>query len=176
MEQLLAATIDAALAAGAVTPASLTRVTIDTTVRPKAIGFPTDSRLDHRGCEILVRRAAKHGVRLRQSYHRLGNRALRVAALDRIGDEAADEIVRKTVQAAKEGDRQARELVLRRVWPRRTGSRPVAFALPPVSGPAELVEAHARVIAAVSAGTLTPGKGRRADQPAERTPTHGHPE
>jgi IS5 family transposase len=79
MERLLAATIEAALAAGAVKPASLTRVTIDTTVQPKAIAFPTDSRLYHRGREILVRLAAKHGIRLRQSYHRLGKRAWRLA-------------------------------------------------------------------------------------------------
>jgi transposase, IS5 family len=79
MERLLAATIDAALAAGVTKPASLTRVTIDTTVQPKAIAFPTDSRLYNRGREILVRLAAKYGIRLRQSYHRLGKRALRLA-------------------------------------------------------------------------------------------------
>jgi|SRR4051812_12757223 IS5 family transposase len=79
MEQLLAATIDAAVDGGAVKPSSLERVTVDTTVQPKAIAFPTDSRLYHRGREILVRLAGKHGIRLRQSYHRLGKRALRLA-------------------------------------------------------------------------------------------------
>ena len=79
MERLLAATVEAALAAGAVKRVSLERVTVDTTVQPKAIAFPLDSRLYHRGREILVRLAAKHGVKLRQSYHRLGKRALRLA-------------------------------------------------------------------------------------------------
>jgi transposase, IS5 family len=79
MERLLAATVEAALASGAVKPSSLERVTVDTTVQPKAIAFPLDSRLYHRGREILVRLAAKHGVKLRQSYHRLGKRALRLA-------------------------------------------------------------------------------------------------
>lgn len=79
MEQLLAATVEAALSAGAVKPSSLERVTVDTTVQPKAVAFPLDSRLYHRGREILVRLAAKHGVKLRQSYHRLGKRALRLA-------------------------------------------------------------------------------------------------
>jgi IS5 family transposase len=79
MERLLAATIDAAVDGGAVKPSSFERVTIDTTVQPKAIAFPTDSRLYHRGREILVRLAARHGVKLRQSYHRLGKRALRLA-------------------------------------------------------------------------------------------------
>jgi IS5 family transposase len=79
MERLLAATVEAALASGAAKPSSLERVTVDTTVQPKAIAFPLDSRLYHRGREILVRLAAKHGVKLRQSYHRLGKRTLRLA-------------------------------------------------------------------------------------------------
>ena len=45
MEQLLAATIEAALAAGVVKPSSLERVTVDTTVQPKAIAYPLDSPL-----------------------------------------------------------------------------------------------------------------------------------
>jgi IS5 family transposase len=79
MERLLAATIQAALAADAVKASSLERVTVDTTVQPKAIAFPLDSRLYHRGREILVRLAAKHGIRLRQSYQRLAKRALCLA-------------------------------------------------------------------------------------------------
>ena len=74
MELLLAATIEAALAAGVVKPSSLERVTVDTTVQPKAIAYPVDSRLYDRGREILVRLAAKHGIKLRQSYRRLANR------------------------------------------------------------------------------------------------------
>ena len=38
--------------------------------------FPTDARLMNRGREILVRLAKKHGVRLRQSYARVGKFAL----------------------------------------------------------------------------------------------------
>src|SRR5690242_11915066 len=41
MERLLAATVEAALASGAVKPSSLERVTVDTTVQPKAIAFPS---------------------------------------------------------------------------------------------------------------------------------------
>jgi transposase, IS5 family len=79
MEQLLAATIDAALTAGVVKPSSLERVTVDTTVQPKAIAYPLDSRLYNRGRETLVRLAAKHGIKLRQSYQRLAKRSLRLA-------------------------------------------------------------------------------------------------
>ena len=67
MERLLAATVEAALAAGAVKPTSLERVTVDTTVQPKAIAHPLDSRLYNRGREILVRLAARHGLELRQT-------------------------------------------------------------------------------------------------------------
>jgi len=51
-------------------------VVIDTTVQEKAITFPTDAKLMHRARERLVRLAKRHGVRLRQSYVRVGKRAL----------------------------------------------------------------------------------------------------
>jgi transposase, IS5 family len=57
MELLLSATVDAAVRAGAVKPSSLERVTVDSTVQPKAVAFPLDSRLYNRGREILVRLA-----------------------------------------------------------------------------------------------------------------------
>ncbi len=61
---------------GAAKPADFTRVIVDTTVQPKAIAFPTDAKLLHRARELLVRLAHRHGVRLRQSYTRLGKIAL----------------------------------------------------------------------------------------------------
>ena len=79
MEVLLKATIEAGLDGGVVAPKELERVTVDTTVQPKAVAHPSDARLYHRGREILVRLAAKHGLGLRQSYARLGKRALRKA-------------------------------------------------------------------------------------------------
>ncbi len=79
MEVLLKATIEAGLDGGVVAPKDLERVTVDTTVQPKAVAHPSDARLYHRGREILVRLAAKHGLGLRQSYARLGKRALRKA-------------------------------------------------------------------------------------------------
>jgi IS5 family transposase len=80
IELLLQATIAAATQAEAVKSQSLERVSVDTTVQPKAIAHPLDSRLYHRGREILVRLARRHGVALRQSYARLGKRALRLAS------------------------------------------------------------------------------------------------
>jgi transposase, IS5 family len=45
----------------------LKRVTVDTTVQPKAITFPTDAKLLHAAIKGLNRLANKHGVRLRQT-------------------------------------------------------------------------------------------------------------
>lgn len=75
MERLLAETVRAGLETGAVRPSSLERVSVDTTVQPKAIAHPLDSRLYHRALEILVRQAKRAGIRLRQSYLRLARRA-----------------------------------------------------------------------------------------------------
>jgi IS5 family transposase len=45
-------------------------------VQEKAVTFPTDAKLIHRARERLVRLAKKKGVRLRQSYARVGKIAL----------------------------------------------------------------------------------------------------
>jgi IS5 family transposase len=73
---LLQESLATATRAGAAKPADFTKVVVDTTVQPKAVAFPTDARLMHRARERLVRLANKHGVALRQSYQRVGKRAL----------------------------------------------------------------------------------------------------
>ena len=80
LEVLLAESLAAAQRGGAVQEKHLRRVTIDTTVMPKAVTHPTDSKLLHRGIEMLVRLARRHGVALRQSYLRVAKRAKREAA------------------------------------------------------------------------------------------------
>jgi IS5 family transposase len=80
LEVLLAESLAAAQRGGAVEEKHLRRVTIDTTVQPKAVTHPTDSKLLQRGIEILVRLARRHGIRLRQSYLRVAKRARREAA------------------------------------------------------------------------------------------------
>jgi IS5 family transposase len=60
-------------------PRSLKRVTVDTTVQPKAITFPTDAKLLHAAIKGLNRLASKHGVQLRQSYLRIAKRAAMMA-------------------------------------------------------------------------------------------------
>jgi IS5 family transposase len=72
---LLAATIQAGLATGTVRPSSLERVSLDTTVQPKAITHPTDAKLDFKALLALVRQAKKCGLTLRQTHTRLAKRA-----------------------------------------------------------------------------------------------------
>lgn len=73
---LLQESLAVATRSGAAKPADFRQVIIDTTVQEKAIAFPTDAKLMHRARERLVRLAKQHGVRLRQSYARVGQIAL----------------------------------------------------------------------------------------------------
>jgi IS5 family transposase len=73
---LLQESLATATRTGALRPADLSKVIVDTTVQPKAVAFPTEAKLKHRARERLVRLAKKHGVKLRQSYARVGKRAL----------------------------------------------------------------------------------------------------
>jgi IS5 family transposase len=73
---LLQESLAVATRSGAAKPADFRQVIIDTTVQEKAIAFPTDARLMHRARERLVRLAEQTGVRLRQSYARVGKLAL----------------------------------------------------------------------------------------------------
>lgn len=73
---MLKLTIQAGLLTQTIQPASLETVNVDTTVQEKAIAFPTDSRLYHKARGALVRQAKKAGIPLRQSYERLGKKAL----------------------------------------------------------------------------------------------------
>jgi transposase, IS5 family len=77
LELLLAETLRVAMRTKAVTPQACERVTVDTTVQTKAVAHPTDSHLLMRGIEWLGRLAKKHGIKLRQSFLRLGRQARR---------------------------------------------------------------------------------------------------
>jgi IS5 family transposase len=70
IEELLAATIEAAKRAGVVKASSVKRVIVDTTVMPKAIAHPTDSRLLERCGEHLLKAVARHGLKRRHNYYR----------------------------------------------------------------------------------------------------------
>jgi transposase, IS5 family len=79
LELLLAESLRVAHKTGALRSKDLKRVTVDTTVQPKNISFPTDAKLLHAAIKGLNRLANKHGVRLRQSYLRVAKRAAMMA-------------------------------------------------------------------------------------------------
>src|SRR6201989_569539 len=79
LDLLLAESLRLAHEAVALRTRDLKRVTVDTTVQPKAITFPTDAKLLHAAIKGLNRLAHKCGVRLRQSYLRIAKRAAMMA-------------------------------------------------------------------------------------------------
>jgi transposase, IS5 family len=79
LELLLAESLRVAHESGALRTRDLARVTVDTTVQPKATAFPTDAKLLHAAIRGLNRLAVKHGVRLRQSYLRVAKHAAMMA-------------------------------------------------------------------------------------------------
>jgi IS5 family transposase len=79
LDVLLAESLRVAHATGALRTRDLAKLTVDTTVQPKNIAFPTDARLMHAAVVMLGRLAKKHDVRLRQSYARLAKRAALMA-------------------------------------------------------------------------------------------------
>jgi IS5 family transposase len=76
LEVLLKETLDTARREKLLTKNHLARVNMDTTVQEKNIAFPTDARLYHKMRVRLVREAKRRGIKLRQTYKRLGKQAL----------------------------------------------------------------------------------------------------
>ena len=79
LELLLAESLRVAHGSGALRPRDLARVTVDTTVQPKNITFPTDAKLLQAALNGLNRLARRHGVRVRQSYLRVAKRSAMMA-------------------------------------------------------------------------------------------------
>jgi IS5 family transposase len=79
LDILLAETLRVAHDAGALKKSDLARVTVDTTVQPKNITFPTDAKLLLVAIEQLNKLAREHGVKLRQSYIRVARNAAMMA-------------------------------------------------------------------------------------------------
>jgi IS5 family transposase len=76
LQALLQESLAVAVKTEAIEPSDLNRIIVDTTVQPKNVMFPTDARLLNRAREILVRAAKRCGIKLRQSYARVGKFAL----------------------------------------------------------------------------------------------------
>jgi Family of unknown function (DUF5681) len=73
-----------------------------------------------------------------------------------LADEA-EAIGRKAIEMAIAGDLAAIRLCMDRLAPVHR-DEPVAFGLPPIEKPADIVAATASIVAAVSAGELTPSQ------------------
>jgi len=76
IEKMLGETLETAKRGKLLQKSHMERVNVDTTVQEKAIAFPTDARLYDKARRVLVRAADERGVKLRQSYPRLGKKAL----------------------------------------------------------------------------------------------------
>src|SRR5262247_641174 len=76
LQALLQESLSVARKTAAIKPSDLNCVIVDTTVQPKNVMFPTDARLLNRARETLVRLAKRYGIKLRQSYARVGRFAL----------------------------------------------------------------------------------------------------
>ena|SRR5579884_2767574 len=87
-----------------------------------------------------------------------GARNKATVAIEAMLEGRAEAIGDKLVEAALAGDATALRLAVERLAPVRRG-RPVRFALPPLKTAAELPDALAAVITAVSRGELTPEEG-----------------
>ncbi len=88
----------------------------------------------------------------------LGSRNTVNLMLDQLAEGGAETMVRKMIEAAGEGDRVAARLVLNRIWSAPRG-RAIQIELPEIRTPADLLDAHAAVAAAVGAGRLTTQDG-----------------
>ncbi len=79
LEELLKATIDAAVQMKAIEPEELQRVIVDTTVQEKAIAHPVDSRLLEIARHKVVSAAKQAGIGLKQTYAKEGKTLRRKA-------------------------------------------------------------------------------------------------
>jgi IS5 family transposase len=76
LERILSMTVSVAVEVGVVSKKELESVIADTTVMPKNIEFPTDTKLLEKARVKMVKLAEKHGVPLRQNYNLIAPRLL----------------------------------------------------------------------------------------------------
>jgi IS5 family transposase len=77
LEIILAMTVSVAVSSGTIRKKELSSVSVDTTVMPKNITHPTDSKLLERSRLRLVKLAKKHGIELRQNYNLVSKKLIR---------------------------------------------------------------------------------------------------
>ena len=80
-----------------------------------------------------------------------GSRNKTTLAVEALLDGEAEELTRKAIELAKEGDLTALRLCLERIVPARK-DRPVVFALPDLETAGDAVKAWAAIMEAVASG------------------------
>ena len=88
-----------------------------------------------------------------------GSKNAAIAALDAIGEESAQDLIRSVVANALDGDTAAARIILDRAWPVRKG-RPVSFVMPKVTTAADTAKALSGVLEAVANGLLSIEEGQ----------------
>ncbi len=88
-----------------------------------------------------------------------GTRNRATMAAQALLDGEAEQIIRKCVELAKDGDTTALRLCLERLLPPRK-ERPVDVEVPPIEKPEDAVSAMTAITAAVARGDLTPGEAQ----------------
>jgi hypothetical protein len=84
----------------------------------------------------------------------LGSRNRALAWLDRIGLDAASDILAAVTARAKAGDPECARLILSRVWPPVRG-RPVSLQLPRIASVRDVTKALAAITGAAAEGRIT---------------------
>jgi hypothetical protein len=86
-----------------------------------------------------------------------GSRHKTTLAIERLLDGEGEEITRKAIEKAKDGDMAAIRVCLDRLAPPRK-DRPIEFSLPKMQRASDAVEASAAIVEAVSSGEVTPSE------------------
>ena len=89
-----------------------------------------------------------------------GARNRTTMAIEALLEGEAEELTRKAIDMAKEGDGPALRMCLDRLAPPRKDS-PVCFDLPPIKTVADAVDASSALLSAVAGGDVTPDEAAR---------------
>ena len=92
-----------------------------------------------------------------------GARNKTTLALQALLDGEGEEITRKAIEVAKEGDMAAIRLIMDRVLPARKDS-PVSFKLAPVASASDASKAIGAILSAVAAGKVTPSEANETSK------------
>jgi hypothetical protein len=82
---------------------------------------------------------------------------------ERLVDGAAEEVVAKLIEYAKQGEPMALRILLDRILPPRK-DRPTPFSLPPIKKPSDLPAALGAIANAVGEGDITLAEGAEASR------------